>query len=110
MYETRGTNFWDTLYCGLQWGNRRFTEGCKGLADVTRGKRVRGEYRGLHGFTRGYRRLEEVIGGYKSLKRVTGGCKGLQRVTRDFMGLQEDTRGFKRLQVVIQGATEVDKG
>ena len=75
-------------------GKQVVTESYKGSEEV---KRVTGEYRGLHGFTRGcsrlqgitrsYRGLEEVIGSYKSLKGVTRGCKRLQLVTREFKRL-----------------------
>ena len=36
---------------------------------------------GIHGVTRGYRRLQGVTRGYRGLQGVTGGAKG---VTKDY--------------------------
>ena len=47
---------------------------------------------GIHGVTRGYRRLKGVTRDYKGLQ---GGYKGLQRVTKGYKGLHGVTRGYK---------------
>ena len=39
---------------------------------------------GIHGVTRGYRRLQGITRGYRGLQEVTGGDKGFQGVAKDY--------------------------
>ena len=50
---------------------------------------------GIHGVTRGYKRLQGVKRGYKGLQGVTKGYRGLQGVTGGHKGLQGLTKDYR---------------